>query len=280
MLVEPKAIIKRLTRTSTAALESAVVQCVNVRHYEVTVEHVFNALLENPDSDVAFLAMHYDLDPGALKSTLQRSLDSLRTGNSGKPNFSPALLDWMQDAFTVGAMEYGYGRVRSGMLFARLLEQASKYSTSGIGMQLGGIPKDELKKSFAKIVSGSKEDAEAGTLGGGGTAAEAGKLPKGSSLDAESALARFCVDFTGKARSGEIDPVFGREREIRNMIDILARRRKNNPMVIGEAGVGKTALIEGLALKIVNNDVPELLKGVEIIHSLCRVVSYPQFTLS
>ncbi|MSP25215.1 MAG: type VI secretion system ATPase TssH [Myxococcales bacterium] len=265
MLVEPKAIIKRLTRTCTAALESAVVQCVNVRHYEVTVEHVLSALLENPDSDVAFLTMHYDLDPGALKSTLQRSLDSLRTGNSGKPNFSPALLDWMQDAFTVGAMEYGYGRIRSGMLFARVIEQGSKYSTSGIGMQLGGVPKDELKKNFAKIVSGSKEDADAGSLAGGAVGGEGGKLPKGSSLDAESALARFCIDFTGKARSGDIDPVFGREREIRNMVDILARRRKNSPIVIGEAGVGKTALIEGLALKIVNNDVPELLKGVEIL---------------
>lgn len=266
MLVEPKAIIKRLTRTCTAAVESAVVQCVNARQYEVTVEHVVSALLDNPDSDVAFLAMHYDLDPAGLKTTLQRSIDGLRTGNSGKPNFSPHLLDWMQDAFTVGAMEYGYAKVRSGMLFLRLAEQGSKYSTSGISMQLAGLPKDELKKDFQKICSGSKEDADSGALGGGaGAGAEPGKLPKGSSLDAESALARFCVDFTGKARSGEIDPVFGREREIRNMIDILARRRKNSPIVIGEAGVGKTALIEGLALKIVNDDVPQILKGVEIL---------------
>ncbi len=266
MLVDAKSIIKRLTRTCTAALESAVVQCVNSRQYEVTCEHVFAALLDNPDSDIAFLAMHYDLDPAGLKTTLQKSIDTLRTGNSGKPNFSPALLEWMQDAFTVGAMDYGYGRVRSGMLFLRMAEQGSKYSTSGISMQLAGIPKDELKKNFAKICSGSKEDADAGSMGGGpGSAGEGGKLPKGSSLDAESALARFCVDFTGKARSGEIDPVFGREREIRNMIDILARRRKNSPIVIGEAGVGKTALIEGLALKIVQNDVPELLRGVEIL---------------
>ena len=264
MLVEPKSIIKRLTRTCTTAVESAVVQCVNQRQYEVTVEHVLVALLDNPDSDVAFMAMHYDLDPAGLKTTMQKSIDSLRTGNSGRPNFSPNLLDWMQDAFTVGAMDYGFARVRSGILFLRLAEQASKYSTSGIALQLAGIPKDDLKKNFQKICSGSKEDADAGVLGGAG-ATDAAKLPKGSSLDAESALARFCVDFTGKARSGEIDPVFGREREIRNMIDILARRRKNSPMVIGEAGVGKTALIEGLALKIVNDDVPEILKNVEIL---------------
>jgi type VI secretion system protein VasG len=266
MLVDAKSIIKRLTRTCTAALESAVVQCVNSRQYEVTCEHVFAALLDNPDSDIAFLAMHYDLDVPGLKTTLQKSIDTLRTGNSGKPNFSPALLEWMQDSFTVGAMDYGYGKVRSGMLFLRIAEQGSKYSTSGISMQLAGIPKDELKKNFAKICSGSKEDTDAGSMGGGpGAAGEGGKIPKGSTLDAESALARFCVDFTGKARSGEIDPVFGREREIRNMIDILARRRKNSPIVIGEAGVGKTALIEGLALKIVQNDVPELLRGVEIL---------------
>ena len=130
MLVEPKSIIKRLTRTCTTAVESAVVQCVNQRQYEVTVEHVLVALLDNPDSDVAFMAMHYDLDPAGLKTTMQKSIDSLRTGNSGRPNFSPNLLDWMQDAFTVGAMDYGFARVRSGILFLRLAEQASKYSTS------------------------------------------------------------------------------------------------------------------------------------------------------
>ncbi len=264
MLVEPKAIIKRLTRTCTAALESGVVHSINARQYEVTVEHMFNALLENPDSDVAFLAMHYDLDPAGLKTTLQRTMESLRVGNSGKPNFSPSMLEWMQDAFTVGSMNYGFGAVRSGVLFLRLLEQGSKYTTSGISTQLAGIPKDELKKDLPKICAGSKEDAESGAVSGP-SAGGAGKLPSGSTLDAESSLARFCVDFTGKARSGEIDPIFGREREIRNMIDILARRRKNNPIVIGEAGVGKTALIEGLALNIANDEVPQLLKGVEIL---------------
>ncbi|MEM9692059.1 MAG: type VI secretion system ATPase TssH, partial [Myxococcota bacterium] len=135
----------------------------------------------------------------------------------------------------------------------------------GISAQLAGIPKQELTEKLAEIVRESKEEAEAarGGLDSGGGAA--GALPKGSALDADSALARFCVDFTGKARSGEIDPIFGREREVRNMVDILARRRKNNPIVIGEAGVGKTALIEGLALKIANDEVPELLKGVEIL---------------
>src|SRR5690349_8522804 len=105
MLVEPKSIIKRLTRTCTAALEGAVVQCVNARHYEVTVEHLLLALLDDPNSDVAFLAMHYDRDPARLRASLQRSLEDLPTGNAGKPVFSPTMLEWFQDAFVVGSME-------------------------------------------------------------------------------------------------------------------------------------------------------------------------------
>jgi type VI secretion system protein VasG len=265
MLVEHKSIIKRLTKTCVAALESAVVSAMNARHYEVTVEHVLNALLDNADSDVAFLTMHYDLDPAGLKTTLTRSLEGLRSGNAGKPTFSPNLMEWYQDAFTVGSLNYGYNKVRSGVLFQRIVVQGSTYTMSGISGQLAGVPKDELNEKLPKIVGDSKEDGEArpGSMDSGGGAGSA--LPKGTALDADSALARFCIDFTGKARSGEIDPIFGREREIRNMIDILARRRKNNPIVIGEAGVGKTALIEGLALNIANDEVPELLKGVEIL---------------
>jgi type VI secretion system protein VasG len=265
MLVDPKSIIKRLTRPCTAALEAGVVQCVNARHYEVTLEHVMLALLDNADSDLAFLVMHYDLDPARLRQTLQRSLEDLRSGNAGKPTFSPTMLEWMQDAWTIGSVEYGFQKIRSGVLFARLVQQPTKYSMSNIGTYLEAVPKDDLKTNLPKILSGSKEDAEAlvstATPGGAG-----GKLPSGvASAGADSALAKFCVDYTGKARAGQIDPIFGREREIRQIIDILARRRKNNPIIVGDSGVGKTALVEGLALLIVNNEVPPLLQGVEIM---------------
>jgi len=267
MLVEHKTLIKRLTKTCVNALQTAVVQAMNARHYEVTVEHMLSALFDDADSDVAFLAMHYDLDIAGLKTTLQRALEGLRTGNAGKPTFSPNMMEWFQDAFTVGSLEYGYGKTRSGVLLQRIVMQGSKYTMSGISAQLAGVPKEELTEKLASIIGDSKEDADArpGSIDGGGAGGTGGALPKGSALDADSALAKFCVDFTGKARSGEIDPIFGREREIRNMIDILARRRKNNPIVIGEAGVGKTALIEGLALNIANDEVPNLLKGVEIL---------------
>jgi type VI secretion system protein VasG len=266
LLVDPKSIIKRLTKSCTAALEAGVVQCVNARHYEVTLEHIMLALLDDANSDIAFLVMHYDLDPSQLRSTLQRSLEDLRTGNAGKPVFSPMMLEWMQDAWLTGSVDYGYQKIRSGVLFLRLVQQPTRYSMSGIGNYLERIAKDEIKTNLQKILSGSKEDAEAVAAPSGGAGGAGGKLPAGvASAGADSALAKYCVDYTGRARAGEIDPIFGREREIRQIIDILARRRKNNPIIVGDSGVGKTALVEGLALLIVNNEVPPLLQGTEIM---------------
>ena len=267
MLADPKSILNRLTSQCKASLEAAVAQCVTARHYEVTVEHVLLKLLDDAESDLAFLVMHYDLNPAQLRQALQRSIDDLRTGNAGKPVFSPTVWEWMQDAWSAGSLVYGHARVRSGMLFQRLVEQPSRYTVSGIGAYLEGISKDDLKKSFAKVVSGSKEDGEAmGGAAGGAAAAAGGKgLGGAGSVSPDSALARYTVDYTGRARAGEIDPIFGREREIRQIIDILARRRKNNPIIVGDSGVGKTALVEGLALMIVKNEVPPLLQGTEIM---------------
>ena len=264
MLVDAKSIIKRLTRPCTTALESGVVMCVNARHYEVTLEHVMLALLDNPDSDLAFLAMHYDLDAAKLRQTLQREIDGMRTGNAGKPTFSPTMLEWMQDAWTIGSVDYGYQKIRSGVLFMLLVRSTNKYTMSGVGSYLEAIPKDDLKTNLPKILSGSKEDAESGVAvtGGAGPGKDLGG--KGS-VAADSALGKFCVDYTGRARAGQIDPIFGREREIRQIVDILARRRKNNPIILGDSGVGKTALVEGLALMIVNNEVPPLLQNTDIM---------------
>jgi type VI secretion system protein VasG len=265
MIVDAKSIFKRLTRSCNSALNAAAGQCVNARQYEITVEHVMLALLDDADSDLAFLTMHYDLDPARLRKVLQQGLEELRTGNAGRPTFSPVMLEWLQDAWTVGSADHGYLKIRSGVLFMLLVQRPTKYSASGIGAYLEAIPKDDLKTNLAKILSGSKEDAEA-SQASAGVAGPGGKLPAGAaSAGADSALAKFCVDFTGRARAGQIDPIFGREREIRQIIDILARRRKNNPIIVGDSGVGKTALVEGLALLIVQNEIPPLLQGVEIL---------------
>lgn len=258
LLVEPKSLIKRLSSTCTRALETAVGQCVGARHYEVTLEHLFFALLEDPNSDLAFLAMHYSLDPTMLRTALQRSLEELRTGNAGKPVFSPTMLEWMQDAWLTGSLDYGYSKLRSGVLFARFLQQPLRYSTSGLGVILDHLPKDEVQRQLPQIISGSKEEAE--SIQGGGPA-KAGSDARGG----DSALGKYCIDFTAKAKAGDIDPVFGREREVRQMIDILARRRKNNPIIVGDPGVGKTALVEGLALLIVQNEVPPIVQNVDLL---------------
>jgi type VI secretion system protein VasG len=267
MLVEPKSIFQRLTTACRLAVEAGIQQCVNARHYEVTLEHVMLALLDNADSDLAFLVSHYDLDRARLLQVLQRGIDDLRTGNAGKPNLSPIMLDWMQDGWTIGSMDYGYQKVRSGVLFLLLVRNANRYTTSGMGNYLESISKDDLKANLQKIISDSKEQAEAAQSAGGGGAAGGGKgLPAGAgSAAADSALAKYCVDYTGRARAGLIDPIFGRESEIRQIIDILARRRKNNPIILGDSGVGKTALVEGLALLITQNAVPPLLQGTEIL---------------
>jgi type VI secretion system protein VasG len=270
MLVETKSIIKRLDRVCTKALEQAAGLCVNARHYEVTLEHLLLALLDDAESDIAFLVMHYDLDPNRLRAALQRSLEELRTGNAGRPVFSPTMLELLQDAWLVGSVEYGYTKIRSGVVFARLVNQTSRYSVSGIGALLENISRDDIKANLPKIIGGSKEEADssatAAAAGGAGGAAGPGGLPAGAaSAGADSALAKYCVDYTGRARAGQIDPIFGRESEIRQMIDILGRRRKNNPIIVGDSGVGKTALVEGLALMIVNNEVPPIMQGVEIM---------------
>src|SRR5262249_4413446 len=131
------------------------------------------------------------------------------------PVFSPVMLEWMQDAWLIGSVEYGFSKLRSGMLFSRLVNQPMKYSMSGIGSLLEGISKDDLKANLQKILSGSKEDAEASSMGAGGGAAPGGGLGGKASANPDSALAKYTVDYTGKARAGEIDPIFGREREIR-----------------------------------------------------------------
>jgi type VI secretion system protein VasG len=267
MLVEPKSIFQRLTTACRLAVEAGIQQCVNARHYEVTLEHVMLALLDNADSDLAFLVSHYDLDRARLLQVLQRGIDDLRTGNAGKPNLSPIMLDWMQDGWTIGSMDYGYQKVRSGVLFLLLVRNANRYTTSGIGNYLESISKDDIKANLQKTISDSKEQAEAVQSAGGAGGAAGGKgLPAGAgSAAADSALGKYCIDYTGRARAGLIDPIFGRESEIRQIIDILARRRKNNPIILGDSGVGKTALVEGLALNIVQNAVPALLQGTEIL---------------
>jgi len=254
--VDIKGLLGRLNQYCTRCLEAAAGLCVSRTHYEIIVEHMLTKLMEEPQSDIPIIARHFEIDPAQLRKRLDQTLESLKTGNASKPVFSPVLLDWFQEAWLVSSINLRENRIRSGALIIALLNRPTQFSTGSFADLITTISRDNLLASFWDITKSSTEAATAREAAG--EEAEAG--PEG-----ETALGRFCIDFTAKAAAGEIDPVFGRDREIRQMVDILARRRKNNPIVVGEAGVGKTAVVEGLALRVTEGDVPELLADVSIL---------------
>ena len=254
--VDIKGLLGRLNQYCTRCLEAAAGLCVSRTHYEVTVEHMLAKLLDEPQSDIPLILRQFEMDPSRFRKAVDQTLESLKTGNAAKPVFSPVLLDWFQEAWLVGSINLSQSRIRSGALILAFLNRPSQFSTGACADLVGTISRDSLMAAFWDITKGSVETSEGRPAG----AEEAGGEP-----GEDTALGRFCIDFTGKAAAGEIDPVFGRDREIRQMVDILARRRKNNPIVVGEAGVGKTAVVEGLALRVVEGDVPELLRDVSIL---------------
>jgi type VI secretion system protein VasG len=255
--VDAKSLLSRLNHFCTRSLEAAAGQCISRGHYEVAIEHVLLQLLDDPRADVWLILKHFEIDPSRVQKGLQRILEGFRSGNAGRPVFSPQLLEWIQEGWLIGSIDLNLAEVRSGTLLAALVANLGRYFGGDALQMLESVRMEELKRRFFDISAGSSEEKTAAQE----KARAAGKAERGE----DSALGRFTIDFTARARAGEIDPVFGRDREIRQMIDILARRRKNNPIVVGEAGVGKTAAVEGLALRIVQDDVPEVLKGVSLL---------------
>jgi type VI secretion system protein VasG len=253
--VDIKSLLSRLNTYCTRCLEAAAGLCVSRTHYEIAVEHVLVKLLEDPQSDIPLILRYFDIDAGRVQKAVDQSLEDFKTGNAAKPVFSPLVMEWFQEAWLLASVDLGESQVRSGALMLAFLSRSSQFATGGYVDLLNSIRRDTLMAQFWDILKNSSEKPSARVK-----RAEEAAAPTGG-----TALAQFCVDFTGKAGSGEIDPVFGRDREIRQMVDILARRRKNNPIVVGEAGVGKTAVVEGLALRVVEGDVPELLRDVSIL---------------
>lgn len=260
--IDFKSLVKRLNPTSRAALEAAAYSCLDRTHYEITIEHFLLRLLDQPKCDLLLVLEEFGIDRDGLAKYLERQLEMMKIGNSGRPQFSPLLGDFFSNAWLISSLDLHDDQIRSGALLAAFILKTSLTESAQSEALFKYLTKDRVIETLLKVMPNSCE----GISGQSTAVSDAVQTPSSPSLNSkQGAIDLYCEDFTAKAKEGKIDPVFGRDLEIRQMIDILARRRKNNPICVGDPGVGKTAVIEGLALRIVENDVPESLQNARIL---------------
>jgi type VI secretion system protein VasG len=253
-----KTLIAKLNPTCRQATERAASACLSRGHYEVELEHLFLALLEEPASDVLLVLRASNIDQAAVRRDLERELSRLQTGNTRTPVFSVHLIALFEQAWLIASLDSHIGRIRSGHLLLALTNAPELAQFAQRMSPLFALVRvDRLKHEFDQVTEGSVE-AQAPT-----PAEDSASLPP-TGPSKTPALDTYTSDLTARAREGSIDPVIGREAEIRQAIDILMRRRQNNPIMTGEAGVGKTAVVEGLALRIAAGDVPTPLRDVAL----------------
>jgi type VI secretion system protein VasG len=260
MPVNLKSLIARMNDTTRKAMEAAAGLCLSRTHYDIEIEHFLLKLLDAQDSDLLHILKHYGVDNSRLTGELSRALDKLKTGNARTPSFSPTLVKLFLNAWNIASLDYNAAQIRSGYAVLALLTSDELLRLAkDFSRELTMIQPETLRRDFENIVAGSPEDAAplaaAGSAAATPAAAGGGKTPN---------LDQFTVNLTENARAGKIDNVLGRDSEIRQIVDILMRRRQNNPILTGEAGVGKTAVVEGFALRVAHGDVPPPLKNVVV----------------
>src|SRR5579871_744710 len=264
MLQNWKFFFGKVNQTTRDALEAAVGLCASRTHYEVEVEHYLVKLLDETDSDLQRVLQHFGVDKSRLASELTRSLDRMKTGNGRGPVLSQMLVRMLTEAWLLGSVDYNAGQIRSGFtILALVTNDDLTRIVRDVSKELQKIQPDALRQNLLQIVSGSHEDAITAPAEESGAAAPGTGQPRAAGGKTPN-LDQYTVNLTERARAGKIDPVLGRDFEIRQVVDILTRRRQNNPILTGEAGVGKTAVVEGFALRIAHGDVPPVLQNVTL----------------
>ena len=267
MAVNLRGLIAKLNAPTRSAVEAAAGLCLSRTNYDVEIEHFLVKVLDASDGDTAVILKHFGVNRTRLADDVARALDKIKRGNARTPSLSPSLVSTLSEAWSIGSIEYGAPRVRTGhVLLALLTVSELARMASDISKEFEKVAPEVLKKDFVTITSASAEAAaELGAIDSAASSASAssgGGAPKAGGRTPN--LDQFTVDITANARAGKIDPVLGRDFEVRQLIDILTRRRQNNPILVGEAGVGKSAIVEGFARRLADGDVPPPLKNVTL----------------
>src|ERR1700719_3978795 len=250
------------------AVESATIFCKMRGNPYVELLHWFNQIFQATDSDLHRIIKYFGLNASRLATDLTTALDKLPRGATSISDFSPHLENAIERGWVFGSLLFGEDRVRTGHVVVALLKTPDLRNIFlNLSKEFSNIKLETLTDTFAHLTGGSPEESlgAADRTGAGGVApGETSGAMAPPAMGKQEALGRFSVDLTEKARKGEIDPILGRDEEIRQIVDILMRRRQNNPILTGEAGVGKTAVVEGFALRIAAGDVPPALKEVSL----------------
>ncbi|HEV3030145.1 MAG TPA: type VI secretion system ATPase TssH [Polyangia bacterium] len=258
------ALFGKLNSLGYKAIEGATVFCKMRGNPYVELAHWFSQILQQPDSDVHRILREFQVDPSRLAKDLTDSLDRLPRGATSISDLSAHVEEAVERGWVYGSLMFGDGQVRTGHLIVGILKTPGlRHAFTSISRELDKIKVDALADEFDKIVGGSLETSLR-AADGAATPGETSGAIAPAAMGKQEALARFSVDLTERARNGDIDPVSGRDEEIRQIVDVLMRRRQNNPILTGEAGVGKTAVVEGFALRLASGDVPPPLKDVSL----------------
>ena len=264
MNVNLKSLVGRLNDTCRASLEDAAGLCLSRTNYDVEIEHLLMKLLERDETDLHKICNHYEINADRLMTDVNTAIDRLKTGNSRTPGLSERIPRLVQDAWLKASIDFGAARVRSGHIILSLVQDENLARIArDISKEFRHISAESLQKKLPEITADSIEERDSARLGEAAGVSDGEQVASGVQGKTKT-LDQYTEDLTAKAKAGKIDPILGRDAEIRQIVDILTRRRQNNPILTGEAGVGKTAVIEGFALRIAEGDVPEPLKNVAV----------------